>query len=99
MCSAGAVDCLQIDATRCGGYSGFLTAAAVADAHGLHVSSHCAPNLHAPVCAAVPNLRHVEWFADHVRADQQLFDGLEPPTKGTLRPQDQRPGHGVHLRA
>ena len=98
MCAAGAVDCLQVDATRCGGYTGFLAAAAIADGYGLQVSSHCAPNLHAPVCAAVPNLRHAEWFADHVAADEELFDGLEPPVQGALRPQDTRPGHGITLR-
>jgi L-alanine-DL-glutamate epimerase-like enolase superfamily enzyme len=98
MCTAGAVDCLQVDATRCGGYTGFLAAAAVADAHGLQVSSHCAPNLHAPVCAAIPNLRHVEWFADHVDTDQRLFERLDPPVQGALRPQVNRPGHGLILR-
>jgi L-alanine-DL-glutamate epimerase-like enolase superfamily enzyme len=97
MCRAGAVDCLQIDATRCGGYTGFLAAAAVADSYGLSVSSHCAPHLHAPVCAAVPNLRHAEWFADHVRADRQLFDGLTSPIDGALPIQHDRPGHGVTL--
>ena len=34
MCAAGAVDCLQIDLTRCGGFTGFLRAAAVADSSG-----------------------------------------------------------------
>jgi L-alanine-DL-glutamate epimerase-like enolase superfamily enzyme len=98
MCGAGAVDCLQIDASRCGGYTGFLAAAAVADAYGLSVSSHCAPTLHAPVCAAVPNLRHAEWFADHVRADQHLFAGLASPVRGALVVQVDRPGHGITLR-
>jgi L-alanine-DL-glutamate epimerase-like enolase superfamily enzyme len=98
MCAAAAVDCLQVDATRCGGYTGFLAAAAIADAHGLQVSSHCAPHLHAPVCAAVPNLRHAEFFADHVAADEELFDGLPRAMGGFLRPQDERPGHGITLR-
>ncbi|GAA5183055.1 enolase C-terminal domain-like protein [Rugosimonospora acidiphila] len=98
MCAAGAVDCLQIDATRCGGYTGFLASAAVADSFGLPVSAHCAPQLHAPVCAAVPNLRHVEWFADHVRVDRLLFEGLVDPVAGAMRPQADRPGGGVRLR-
>ena len=46
------VDCLQLDVTRCGGYTGWLRCAAIADAHGLQVSGHCAPSLHAPVAAA-----------------------------------------------
>lgn len=99
MCQAGAVDCLQVDATRCGGYTGFFQAAAVADAFGLQVSSHCAPHLHAPACAAIANLRHAEYFADHVRADEALFDGLEPVRRGSLTPTTVRPGHGMQLRA
>ena len=38
MVGAGAVDCLQVDVTRCGGISEWLRAAAVAAAHGLQVS-------------------------------------------------------------
>lgn len=97
MCASGAVDCLQVDATRCGGYTGFLAAAAIADVFGLDVSAHCAPLLHAHVVAAVPNLRHVEWFADHVRVDHALFDGVLDPEGGCLRPDPDRPGHGVTL--
>ena len=37
------VDCLQLDATRCGGYTGWLRGAALAQAHNLQVSAHCAP--------------------------------------------------------
>ncbi|HEY7173385.1 MAG TPA: enolase C-terminal domain-like protein, partial [Micromonosporaceae bacterium] len=99
MLAANAVDCLQVDASRCGGYTGLLAAASVADAFGVQVSTHCAPHLHAPVCAAIPNLRHAEWFADHVRADAMLFDGLPTPSRGRLPVQDDRPGHGMTLRA
>jgi L-alanine-DL-glutamate epimerase-like enolase superfamily enzyme len=97
MCAAGAVDCLQVDATRAGGYTGFLAAAAVADSFGLQVSAHCAPTLHAPVCAAIPNLRHVEWFADHRRCDRLLFEGAGTVRAGMLETAGD-PGHGVTLR-
>ena len=40
---AGAVDCLQLDVTRCGGVTEFLRGAALAAAHSLQVSAHCAP--------------------------------------------------------
>ncbi len=46
MCAAGAVDCLQADASRCGGITEWLRAAAVAASHGLDVSGHCAPHPH-----------------------------------------------------
>lgn len=92
------VDCLQLDATRCGGYTGFLRGCALAAAHNLDVSAHCAPALHAPVAAAVPNLRHVEWFADHVRLEPLLADGVPLVASGVLRPSE-RPGHGMTVRA
>lgn len=93
------VDCLQVDATRCGGYTGFLQMAAIASAHNLEVSAHCAPALHAPVAAAVPNLRHVEWFDDHVRLEPTLLDGLAPVDGGAMMVQRDRPGHGMTLSA
>ena len=79
MLEAGAVDCLQADVTRCGGYTVWLRTAALAEAHHVEISGHCAPNLHAPVAAAVPNLRHVEYFYDHHRIETMLFDGCAPP--------------------
>ncbi|AXE89850.1 enolase C-terminal domain-like protein [Streptomyces sp. Go-475] len=97
MITAGAVDCLQVDATRCGGLTEFLRAAALAQAHGLEVSAHCAPHAHAAACAAIPNLRHIEWFHDHVRIEDMFFDGALDPTGGTIRP-TQGPGHGLTLR-
>ncbi|MBT2418732.1 mandelate racemase [Streptomyces sp. ISL-22] len=98
MIAAGAVDCLQIDATRCGGLTEFLRAAALAQAHGLEVSAHCAPHAHAAAAAALPNLRHIEWFHDHVRVEDMFFDGALDPTGGSVTP-TQGIGHGLTLRA
>ncbi len=95
MLAAGAVDVLQADATRCGGYTGFLRVAALADAHGLPLSAHCAPAIHLPVCCAAPRLRHMEWFHDHVRIERMVFDGAPQPRNGELRPDPDRPGHGL----
>lgn len=91
------VDCLQLDVTRCGGYTGFLRGCAVAAAHNLDVSAHCAPALHAPIAVAVPNLRHIEWFADHARLEPLLVDGVPPVHGGMLRCGDGA-GHGMALR-
>jgi L-alanine-DL-glutamate epimerase-like enolase superfamily enzyme len=96
---AEAVDCLQVDVTRCGGYTGFLNAAALADQHGLEISAHCAPQASAHVCCAVPSFRHIEYFHDHVRVEEMLFDGVLEPVEGTLRPDRSRPGHGLALKA
>lgn len=98
MCAAGAVDCLQVDVTRCGGITELLRVAAVAASYGLDVSGHCAPHLHLGAVMAVPNLRHLEWFHDHVRVESMLFDGTLDPTGGTLRPAEDRLGHGLTLR-
>jgi L-alanine-DL-glutamate epimerase-like enolase superfamily enzyme len=91
------VDCLQLDLTRCGGYTGWLRCAALARAAGLQVSGHCAPSLHAPVAASVPHLRHVEWFADHARLEPLLVSGVPPVEGGAMRLPD-APGHGMTLR-
>ncbi len=92
-----AVDCLQLDATRCGGYTGWLRGAALAQSWNLPVSAHCAPSLHAPVAAAIPNLRHVEWFVDHARLEPLLVDGVPTVRDGALQPERERPGHGMRI--
>lgn len=91
------VDCLQLDVTRCGGYTGFLAAAAVASAHNLDVSAHCAPALHLSVAAAIPHLRHVEWFNDHVRLEPLLVNGVPAVDDGVMVVQRHKPGHGMSL--
>jgi len=95
MAQAGAVDVLQADATRCGGYTGFLRAAALADAFQIPLSAHTAPALHLPVCCAAPRLRHIEWFHDHVRIERMVFDGAPVPRHGVIAPAPDRPGHGL----
>ena len=95
MVEAQAVDCLQVDVTRCGGITDWLRAAAVAAAHNLQVSGHCAPNLHAHVAAAIANLRHLEYFHDHARIEGMLFDGALDPAGGMLRPDQGAPGFGL----
>ncbi|MGA5544698.1 enolase C-terminal domain-like protein [Mycobacterium sp. NPDC051198] len=92
---APAVDCLQLDVTRCGGYTGWLAAASVAAAHNLQVSAHCAPALHLPVAAASSHLRHVEYFIDHVRLDKILFDGVPAAADGHLYVDSSVSGHGM----
>jgi L-alanine-DL-glutamate epimerase-like enolase superfamily enzyme len=94
----GSVDCLQADATRCGGVTGLLAAAALAEAHELELSGHTAPTIHAHALAAVPKLRHLEWFHDHVRIERMLLYGFLRPDGGVVRPDPDRPGLGVGLR-
>lgn len=95
---AGAVDCLQVDASRCCGVTEWQRAAAVAAAHEVEVSAHCVPNLHAHLGLATPNLRHLEWFHDHERFERRLFDGALEPRDGRVRPDADAPGLGLVLR-
>jgi L-alanine-DL-glutamate epimerase-like enolase superfamily enzyme len=95
---ASCVDCLQADVTRCGGITGLLEVAAVAHAHELDLSAHCAPAISAHAFCAVQRLRHLEYFHDHVRIENRLFDGVPEPEGGMLRPDLSRPGNGLSLR-
>ena len=97
LCAAEAIDCVQADATRCGGITEWLRIASVAAAHHLQISGHCAPHLHLHVAAATPNLRHLEWFHDHVRIETHIFDGTGEP-EGGREPRSQRAGDGLTLR-
>jgi L-alanine-DL-glutamate epimerase-like enolase superfamily enzyme len=95
MLAAQSVDVLQADASRCGGVTGFMDAAALADAQPLPFSAHCAPSLHMHLACAARPLRHVEYFHDHVRIESMLFDGFCAQNKGTMTPDLSRPGLGL----
>jgi L-alanine-DL-glutamate epimerase-like enolase superfamily enzyme len=98
MLSAGAVDVLQADATRCAGITGFMQTAVLCQAEPLAFSAHCAPALHLhPCCAAIP-VRHLEYFYDHVRIERLFFDGVVAPKGGTLSPDLSRPGIGLEFK-
>ena len=98
MLAAGCVDVLQSDATRCGGVSGFLAAGQMAAAHQIDLSGHCAPSVHLHAACAVPRLRHLEWFHDHVRIEHMLLDGAPAPRQGVITPDLSRPGLGIALK-
>lgn len=55
---------LQTDAAVCGGISEWRRIAAYASANGVTVSPHWFHDLHAPLVAATPNARFVEYFTD-----------------------------------
>lgn len=98
MLEAVAVDVLQADATRCGGFTGFLQAATICDAYHVPLSSHCAPALHLHIGCATPAVRHAEYFYDHVRIERMIFDGIAEPVDGALRPDVTRSGMGLVLK-
>lgn len=98
MIEAQTVDVLQADATRCGGFSGLLAVDGLCRSTLTPLSTHCAPYLHLHAALACAQLRHSEYFFDHVRIERMLFDGVADPQAGALTPDATRPGIGLELR-
>jgi len=98
MLDAGAVDVLQADVTRCGGITQLVKVGALCAARGMRFSAHTSPSIHAHVCAAIEPLEHVEYFHDHARIEQLLFDGTPELRDGALVPDPAIPGLGLTLR-
>lgn len=98
MLEAEAVDVLQADATRCGGITGFMQAGSLCWARSMPFSAHCAPAIHAHPGCAVLSLRNLEYFHDHSRIEQMLFDGALNPSGGQLIPDRTRPGLGLEFK-
>ncbi|MGC3974501.1 MAG: enolase C-terminal domain-like protein [Nitrospira sp.] len=93
-----AIDVLQADASRCGGITGFLKVGSLCEARPIPLSAHCAPSLHVhPGCASMP-VCHIEYFYDHLRIEQLLFDGALRPVGGALYPDLSRPGIGLQFK-
>jgi L-alanine-DL-glutamate epimerase-like enolase superfamily enzyme len=95
MLDAGAVDVLQADATRCGGISNFLKAGYLCEAWQLPFSFHCAPAIHLHAALALPAFYVGEYFHDHERIENMLFDGVQKPVSGCLVPDTNAPGLGI----
>jgi L-alanine-DL-glutamate epimerase-like enolase superfamily enzyme len=92
------VHVVQADVTRCGGITNLLRVGALCQAHQLPFSAHCVPNVSAHVCCAIQTLAHIEYFHDHVRIEERLFDGTLRPEGGALAPDLSRPGLGLELK-
>ena len=93
--AANAVDVLQLDATRIAGFTGFLRASTLCEARSTPCSAQMAPALHAHVACCTPMARHIEYFHDHVRVENMLFDGVLAPREGMLRPDADTPGLAI----
>jgi L-alanine-DL-glutamate epimerase-like enolase superfamily enzyme len=99
MLDAGAVDVLQADITRCGGVTELLRIDGLCVAHHRPLSLHCGPAIHLHPGLALQQLRHLEYFHDHVRIEERLFDGVQHPRQGALYPDLDRPGNGLEFKA
>jgi len=98
MLEAGAVDVLQADATRCEGITGFMIAASLAESFQIPFSAHTSPSIHLHPCCALPAFRHIEYFHDHVRIEQMLFEGAAIAVDGFVTPDLSHPGIGLELK-
>ncbi len=98
MLEAGATDVQQADATRCLGLTGFLQADVLCAAFSRPLSVHCAPALHLHAALAARSLWNQEWFHDHVRIEEMLFDGAPIPKDGVIRADPSRPGLGLEFK-
>jgi L-alanine-DL-glutamate epimerase-like enolase superfamily enzyme len=98
MLETGAVDVLQADATRCGGITGFMQAATLAEAFQVPLSAHTAPTLHSHLCCAARAAVHTEYFHDHVRIEQMFFEGACKPVAGKCKPDTSQTGLGLDFK-
>ena len=98
MIRAQAVDVVQADIGRCAGITEWLRIADACAAAKLPFSTHCEPAIHLHAATVPDNLRHLEYFASHVRVEEILFDGVVRPQNGCLRPRDDAPGNGLTLK-
>jgi L-alanine-DL-glutamate epimerase-like enolase superfamily enzyme len=99
MVTAGAVDVLQADVTRCAGITELLRVDGLCRAHQLPLSLHCGPAIHVHPGMALDSLVHLEYFHDHTRIEKILFEGLAELRDGALRPDSDRPGNGLALKS
>lgn len=97
LATTGGVCALVVDATACGGVTGFARIAAHATLRGLEVHTHWFSELHAPLAATVPGAILVEHFADErAMPFAALIDGGPRWVNGQLMLSD-APGHGLTL--
>jgi mandelate racemase len=88
--AAGAADYVMPDLERIGGVTGWLTAAALAHAHGKEMSSHLFPEVSAHLLAATPTahwLEWVDWAETVLEAPLKIVDGCAVASD--------RPGNGL----
>jgi mandelate racemase len=76
---AGVRDHVMPDVMKCGGVTGWMAIAAMAQAHGTHVSSHLWPEISAQLLAATPGgrwLEYADWWNAVLKAPLAVRDGL-----------------------
>jgi mandelate racemase len=85
--AAGACDYAMPDAQRIGGVTGWMRAAALAQAAGMEMSSHLFPEVSAHLLAATPTchwLEFVDWAGPVLQQPLQVRDGMVSPLEKML---------------
>ena len=83
--AAGAADYVMPDLARIGGVTGWLRAAALADAAGIEMSSHLYAEVSAQLLAVTPTahfLEYVDWAAPILARPLHMSDGQARPAEG-----------------
>ena len=86
----GASDYVMADVMKIGGVTGWLQAAAFADARGILMSNHLFVEISAQLLCATPTahwLEYAEWFNPIIERPLRIVDGCAVP--------EERPGTGV----
>lgn len=93
----GAIDILQVDATACGGVTGFLKVAALCELKGLVLDTHWFPAFHLHLVQATSVCRRVEVFLDDEIINFGAITGHDAQIGVTEARAGTTPGHGVRL--
>lgn len=91
---SGGVSFVEPDVTNCGGVTGFIKVARLAEAFHLPVTSHGAHDITVHLLAACPNRSYLE---AHGFGLDQYIDRPLVIEDGLARAPDDRPGHGVRF--
>ncbi len=91
-----AVDVVQVDVTRVGGYTEVLKVLAITQAWNLKFAPHAMEHLHLHLVAAAPNAMFVERLDIFEKITGEVFTNAPVPKDGTMEIPD-RPGLGLDL--
>ena len=89
---AGATDFVMADVMKVGGVTGWLEAAALANAHRIRMSNHLWPEISAQLLSVTPTahwLEYADWWNPILKEPLRIKDGMSDPDGSD------RLGHGV----
>lgn len=91
-----AVDIVQADGARVGGFTEMLKISALVQAWNLKLAPHAMDHMHMHLAAAMPNTLFLERLDIYETIARQIFHNAPQPTEGMMEVPD-RPGSGLDL--